>query len=253
MSRAQGRRKRFVEIMKSRGRSPAPPSESGTCSPCGFRRRRCRSLALIIALLVGAGDHRPGFQVLLDQESISAAWALLVDRLVRGSELALRVVRTAIERVALACFLLHQIAVFAIRALHTDEVLLHEFTIRISGAGSEFAVTTVADHQIASALRAWLVERNIGYALALIEAARGLAIRITRARHELAKAPALENHHAAAVLAILFLRCLLHVGRIEIGQVDGIFFRERAAFRILFVVRTAGVEGPVLSPLDDEG
>ena len=96
------------------------------------------------------------------------------------------------------------------------------------------------------------VERDVGNFLALIEPARGLAIRIASARHELAEASALQDHHAAAVFAIFFLRGLLDVGGIQVGQVDGIFLGEGAAFGIFLVVRAAGVERSVLAPLDHQ-
>src|SRR5215472_13777047 len=223
------------------------------CIPLAWsslRRRGRRSL--VVAFLVRARDHRAGFQVLLHQELMSAARTFLRDRLVGRSEFALRIIRAAVERVALARLLLDQLAVFTQRAFHADEVLLHEFAIGISGARREFAVTSMADHQIASALRTRLVERDIRNAFALIEPSCRLAIRITRASHELSEAPALKDHHAPAVLAVLLLRRLLHIGGVEIGQVDRIFFREGAAFRIFLVVRAASVERPVLAPLDHE-
>ena len=108
------------------------------------------------------------------------------------------------------------------------------------------------DHHVAAALGAEFIERNIGNLLALIEPACGLAVRISRAGHELAEASALQHHHAAAVLAILLLRSFLHVGRIEIRQIDGIFFGKRATVGIVFIVGAAGEEGPVLAPFDHQ-
>ena len=100
----------------------------------------------------------------------------------------------------------------------------------------------MADHHIAPALRAEFVQRNVRNFLALIEAARGLAIRVSRASHELSESSALEHHHAAAVLAVFFLRSLLHVGRIQVRQIDRIFFGEGAGVGILFIVGAAGKE-----------
>src|SRR5262249_81525 len=121
-------------------------------------------------------------------------------------------------------------------------------------AGSEFAIAAVADHQIAIALRALLIERDIGDFLALIEAASGFAIRISGAGHELAEAPALQNHHTAAIPAVFFgCAGFLHVGGIRIGQVNGILFGEGAAVGIVFIVGAAGVKRSVLAPLDDQG
>ena len=137
-----------------------------------------------------------------------------------GGEFAFRIIAAAVESVSLARFLLDQFAVFAERALHADEILLHIFALRIAAAGGELAKAAVADHHIAAALGAKFVERNVGNFLALIETARGFAIGIAGASHELAEASALQNHYPAAIFAILFLRGLLHVGGIEIGQVD---------------------------------
>src|SRR5579864_21686 len=102
---------------------------------------------------------------------MSATGALLRDRLVGRRELALWIIGAAVESIALARLLFDQFPVFAQRALHTDEVLLHEFAIRISRARREFAVASVSDHQIAPALRARLIERYIRNTFALIEPA----------------------------------------------------------------------------------
>jgi hypothetical protein len=91
-------------------------------------------------------------------------------------------------------------------------------------------------HHVAAALGAELFEWNVGHALALVQAARSAAIRISRAGHELAEAPALEHHHAPAVLAVLVLAGLRHLRRIQLRQVDGIFLGEGAALRIVFFI-----------------
>ena len=111
----------------------------------------------------------------------------------------------------------------------------------------------MADHHVAPALGAELVDRNVRNFLALIKPASGLAVGISGAGHELAEAAPLQDHHPAAVLAIFFLRGLLDVGRIQVGQVDRIFLGKGAAVRILLVVGTAGVERTVLAPLDHQG
>ena len=130
----------------------------------------------------------------------------------RRSKLALRIISAPIECISLARALLHQFAVFAVRALHADEVLLHILALGISAARREFAEPSMADHHIAPALRAQFIERNVRNFLSLIQTPGGLAIRISRACHELPETPALEHHHPAAVLAIFFLRGFLHVG-----------------------------------------
>src|SRR6266403_3463950 len=185
--------------------------------PASFSRLRRRRRTLVIALLIRTRDHWTGFEVLLHQEFVAAARALLGNRLVGRREFALRVIRATVECIAFAGALLNQFPVLAKRAFHSDEVLLYELAFRIARTGGEFAVAPVSNHQVASAFRAGLIERDVGYAFALVEPPGSLAIRISGARHELAETAAFQHHHPATVLAILFLRRLLHVGRIEIG------------------------------------
>src|SRR5579884_321785 len=143
------------------------------------------------SLVIGTNEERSRFEILLEQVRTTALWTLLGNRLVRGSEVALRIIRTAIEDVAATPrFLLDQLAVFALRTLHADEVLLHVLAFRISAAGDELAIASVTQHHIASALRADFFQRNVRNFLALIEPPRGLAVRIAGASHELPKASA---------------------------------------------------------------
>src|SRR5580698_6918128 len=116
---------------------------------------------------------------------MAATGALLRNRLVGRRELALRVVGTSVEGIAFPGTLLHQIAVCAERAFYPNEILLHVLALRISAARREFPVTPVADHHVPAALGARLVERNIRHLLSLIQAPSSLAVRISRARHEL--------------------------------------------------------------------
>src|SRR5262249_35054228 len=151
---------------------------------------------------------------------------------------------------ALPRLLLDQLTICAQGTLHADEVLLHVLAVWISAARSEFTVAAVADHQIAPAGWARLVERNIRNFLALVEAPGGLAIRIPCARHELPEASTLQHHYAAAILTVLIRRSsFLQISGIEVRQIDGIFFGEGAAVRVVFVVRAASVERPVFTPL----
>src|SRR5579884_1447606 len=216
----------------------------GVRSSVSARRRRSILVRpLVIALLIRTCDHRTGLQIFLDQMRIPALGALLRNRLVRRSELALRIIAAPVEGIAFARALLDQFAVLAKRALHADEVLLHVFAVRIPAARGELAVAAMADHHIAPALRAKLFERNIWHFLALIEAPGRLAIRISCARHKLAEASALENHRAAAVLAIFFSRSrLLQIGGVKIRKIYGVLFRKCATVGIVFVVGAACVE-----------
>src|SRR4051812_18005428 len=168
------------------------------------------------------------------------------------SKFALRIITAPVKRIALARPLLNQLAICAQRALHAHEILLHILALRISTTRSEFTVTPVSDYHIPLALGAKFFERNIRHSLALIQSPSSFAIRITCTRHELPEAPALQHHRPATVFAIFLLRGFLHVRRIKIRQVDGIFFRERAAVRIFLIVRRARIKRTVFAPLDDE-
>src|SRR5581483_1228847 len=183
---------------------------------------------------------------------MSALRTFFINWLVVGGELAFWIGGAAVENIAAPGFLFHDVALFAIRALHPDQVLLDVFAIGISAARGKFAKAPVTQHHIASALRAFFFQRNIGDLLALIQPAGGFAIRIPGARHELAEASALEHHGASAVLAVFFLRGLLQVGGIEVRQVNRIFFGEGTAIRIVFLISAAGKKRAVLSPLDDQ-
>src|SRR6266496_2626136 len=110
----------------------------------------------------------------------------------------------------------------------------------------------MTNNEVAIAFGAFFIERNVGNPLALVEAPRSLAVRISGAGHKLAEAPALQHHHTAAVLAILFLGGFLHFSGIQVRKIDRVFLGEGAAVGILFVVRAARVKRPVLAPLDDQ-
>ena len=115
--------------------------------------------------LFGQAIHGPDFKIFLHQECVAAIRALLRNRLVGRSEFALRII-ASIRRRCCPCGRASRpdLAVFAQRALHADEVLLHVFAVGIAAAGGELAVASVADHQVASALRALFIQRNIGNA-----------------------------------------------------------------------------------------
>src|ERR1700688_1317110 len=80
---------------------------------------------LAIAFFIRTCDHRAGLQILLHQIFTAAGRALLGNRLVRRGELAIGIVSAAVEGIALPSALFDQVAVFALRTLHPDEVLLH--------------------------------------------------------------------------------------------------------------------------------
>src|SRR5262245_52441261 len=147
---------------------------------------------------------------------MTALRTLLCVRLMRRCEFALGIVRTAVEDVApTPRFLLDQLAVFALRAFHPDVILLDILAVRIAAARGELTVVPVAKNHVAATLRTFFIEWNVRHLFALVEPPRGLAFGIAGARHELPKAAALQHHHPPAVLAVLFLRGLLHIGGIK--------------------------------------
>src|ERR1044071_2939058 len=171
-------------------------------------------------------------------------------RLVGRRELAVGIIRAAIEGVAAAArFLFHQFAIRAQRALYADEILLDVLALRITAAGNKFAVASVAQHHVAPALGAELFQGDVRHALALVQPPRSFAIRIAGAGHELAKTPALQHHHTSAILAVFILAGLRHLRGIELRKVDRVLFRKRATFRIILLIRTACVKRSVLAPL----
>ncbi len=207
----------------------------------------------IVALFIWARYYRFRLHKLFHQILVPARRAFFWYRLVGGGEFAFRIIATAVESVSLTRFLFDQFAVGANRTFHPYESLFDIFAFRIATTGCELAKTAVANHHIASTLGAKFIQWNIGNFLPLIETPRRFAIRITGASHELPEASALQDHYPAAILTILFLRGLLNVSGIEIGKIDRVFFRKRAAFGILFVVGAACVKRTVLSPLNHEG
>src|SRR5580704_9493337 len=146
--------------------------------------------AIVIAFLIRAGDHRSIFPNSLNQILMSAIRTLLRHRFRRRSEFAFRIISAPVKSITLACPFFNEFAVFAERALHSDEVLLHILAFRISAARSELTETPMPQNQVALAQWASLIERNVGHLLALIKPPRSLAIGIASAGHELPKASA---------------------------------------------------------------
>src|SRR5450755_2996129 len=203
-------------------------------------------------LVVGTNEKDAILQGLLQQIGAIAIGARLSHWLECRGELALRVVGAAVKEISTAGLLFGDVAILTHRALHSNEVLLDVLAFWIAAARYELAEAAVPDQQIASALRTLFVERNVGHLLPLIETPRCLAVRISRTSHELPKAPALEHHRTATVLAVFLLRRLLKVCGIEVREVDGILFGKRATVGIGFVIGAAGIERAVLAPLDHQ-
>src|SRR5947209_8428667 len=158
----------------------------------------------------------------------------------------------AVEEVAAARFLLGDLAFAALGTGDADEVLLHPLALGVSGAGDESAVTAFSLHEILAALGAVFIERNGRGGFHRLKLARGLAVRVSGARHELAEASALEHHGASAIGTVLFAFGVLRVCGFEVRQVYDVFFGEVARFRIALVVGAAGVEAAELAPLENQ-
>src|SRR5581483_5860771 len=221
--------------------------ELSACGGSDFER------ALVFALFIGTGNYRPGFQCFLYQIFAATFRALLREGLVGRGKLALGIVSATVEGVALAAgTLLHYFPVLALRTFHADEVLLHVLAFGVAAARCELAVPAMAQHHVATTLGAGFVQRNVGHFAPLVEPARGLAIGIASTRHELPKTSAFEDHGPPAVLAVFFLCGTLHICCIEVRQINRIFLGEGAGVGILFVVRAARKERPMLAPLDHQ-
>src|SRR5581483_9697046 len=124
--------------------------------------------------IIRADDKRAGLQCLLQQVRTAAFRTRFADGLVSGGEVALGIVRAAVENVSAAArLLLHQFALLALRALHSEEVLLHVLALRIPGAGDKLPVAPVTQPHVPAALRAGLVQRDVRNLLALIQPAGG--------------------------------------------------------------------------------
>src|SRR5260370_12749092 len=154
----------------------------------------------------------------------------------RRSEFALRIISAAVKSISLARALFNELAFFAFGTLYANEVLLHVFALGISAGRRELAKTAVPQDQVAFAQRAGFIERNVRHSLALIETPRRLAIGIAGAGHELAEAPALQDHDASTVFAVFLLRGFLYIGRIVVGKINAILFGELAGVRVLLIL-----------------
>src|SRR5262249_27702296 len=85
-------------------------------------------------LVVGTDEEHAILQGFLQQVRAAAIRTLLRHRLVRRGELALRVIRAAVEDVSAPRLLLHQLAIRALRTFHADEVLFHPLALGIAAA-----------------------------------------------------------------------------------------------------------------------
>src|SRR5262245_54497482 len=164
----------------------------------------------VVALFVVA-DHLTPVLLgdLLGQEGCLALRALLRNRAVPEHEIAVRIVRAAEERLAPFRLALDDLAalVGVFRALDTSRLVLDVLALRVLGARSELALAPLLDDQVGAAARTQLFEDLIrlrGAQASLLgrnELPRRLALRIARARQELAETSAFDRHRLAAVLA----------------------------------------------------
>src|SRR5579862_5690758 len=133
---------------------------------------------LVLALVIRTLCDRSGLQPFFDQVARSALWALLVERLAPGDEVALRIAVAAVERLPALRTALHNLAFRAVRALHADRLLLDVFAVFVIAARGEFAEAAILDHQVLPASGAFFIERNVGFLLLTADLLGGFAIGI---------------------------------------------------------------------------
>src|SRR6185295_11663483 len=125
VSESVGHRRQSVLPFNPRRYARAESGPAGyfnlSCGGCrsGFHRY----LALEVAFLVRTSDHRTRLQHFLHQIFAAATRTLFRQRFAGGRELALRIISATVESVALARLFFHEVAIFAERTLHPDEVL----------------------------------------------------------------------------------------------------------------------------------
>src|SRR5690348_5975898 len=119
-------------------------------------------VADVIALLVGA-DQLPAVALgdLLRQELPPALGTRFRHRLVPEREVALRIIRAAVEDLPAARLAFHDLAL-VLRAQHARRLLLDVLALRIAGAGGELTEAALLDDEIAAAVGALLLEELIG-------------------------------------------------------------------------------------------
>src|SRR5271166_1880665 len=178
----------------------------------GFLLSAALRLVGLRAFVIRTQNERARFQVLLQQIRAAALRTRFVDRPISRRKPALGIIGATVEEISATRFLLGQVSGFTLRAFHSDVVLLDPLAFRITAARNELSVAAMAQQEIAPALRTLLVQRNVGDFLCLVQAAGGLAVRISGAGHELAEPPALQHHGPSTVLAVLLLSRLLQIG-----------------------------------------
>src|SRR4029078_603402 len=162
-----------------------------------------------VALLVIADQLTAvSLRDLLDEERRAAVGALFGNGFVPQREIAVGIIRAAVEYLAAARFPLDDVPA-VLRTQNAGRLLLHEPARRIVRARGELAEAPLLDDEIRPALGTQLVDNLIrlcrGNALfGRNDLPRRLALGIPGARQELAEPPPLDHHRLAAVVAGLF-------------------------------------------------
>ena len=178
-----------------------------------MNKRRCRWRFrrgdFPIAFLVDAGAEIPLLRALLDYKGRAALRARLGDGLVRRREIAVRIPAATVEDApcpaSLRCAAPDKFALVAFRAFDPQRDRARVLALRIILAAHEISEAARATQQNAFVQRAFFVEHHVRlqrFSSAAGKAPRCFAIRVARAREERAKAPALDRHFLAAVVAI---------------------------------------------------
>src|SRR5450756_33749 len=177
------------------------------------------SLHLVFALGVRTLPHGARLEPLLHHIRAAALGTLLGHGLAPGDESAVGVAVAAVKRLALLGAALDDLALRALRAFDPDGLLLDVLAGGIIAACGELAEPAVLHDQVALALRALLIKGLI-LLLRAADLFGGLAIGVSGAGQEGAEAALLEDHGAAAVLAVFLFALLgdLHVGAVRFAR-----------------------------------
>src|ERR1700691_3137750 len=113
------------------------------------------------SLVVRTYQERSRLQGLLQQVGAAALGTGLVYQLVGRGELALGIIRSAVEQITAARFLLRQVPGLGPRTLHANVVLLHPLALGIAAARNELAEPAMTQQEIPPALRTLLIQRDV--------------------------------------------------------------------------------------------
>src|SRR5580700_6109250 len=156
-----------------------------------FRRRQ---LAFVFAAAGRALQERTGLEIFLDKVRITAVGTSFRHGSRPRHECAIRISIASVECLAALGAPLHDFAFGTLGAFHADGFLLYVLARGVVAASREFSEAAVLLNHVVAALRAFLVQRDIGFLLRAADLLRGLAVGIAGAGEERAEASFLEHH-----------------------------------------------------------